>query len=295
MRRHWLPLAVSFYAAACAQIAGFEQLTPRQQSSGAGTGAFAGAIASGGSTPAVGGSPDDEGEAEGGGSSFGNAGGNVNIGNNAGAPPSAGMGGSASGGTEAGGAGSGGVEVVGGCNAQQLKNAFFDRGPFDWTQESTAPGILGVDDIILEKNNPRLTAAQVAPVSGDYLAWLGNRPNSDINTRVNLLQQVDIPEKISRLVVSGRIRIRTTEPTVADAKDWLDIALQDEDDFWSFHVWYVDAASEEWQTFEYAADDTALLDAVRGRTVTFIVESKTDTSYETHFWVDSLRFIAECP
>jgi hypothetical protein len=54
-------------------------------------------------------------------------------------------------------------------------------------------------------------------------------------------------------------------------------------------------ATDQWQAFEYQADDPAVLDAVRGRSLTFIAESKTDTSYETHFWLDSLSFIAECP
>jgi hypothetical protein len=296
MLRRWLPLALSFYGAACAQIAGFEQLTPKKQLNEAGTGGFAGAI-SAGPTAGDGGAPDGAGE----GGNVNEAGGNVNIGNNAGATSTAGttstagMGGSAGSGAGAGNAGSGGVEVVGGCDAEQLKNAFFDRGPVDWTTESTAPGILGVDDVILERNSLRLTEVQVEPQSGDYLAWFGNEPNSDINTRVNLMQEVDIPDRISRLVVSGRIRIRTDEPVVAEANDWLDIALQDEDDFWAFHTWYVDAADEEWQAFEYAADNPAVLDAVRGRTVTFIIESKTDTSSRTDFWVDSLSFIAECP
>jgi hypothetical protein len=295
MRRQWLVIAVSFYAAACAQIAGFEQLSPKKQPSDAGAGGFAGAIAStsGGSSTPSGGTNDREGE----GGNLGDAGSNVNIGNNAGATPVAGTGGSTAGsaGTGTGNAGSGGAEVVGGCNAQQLKNAHFDRGAIDWTQESTAPGILGVDDVILEKNSARLTTAQVAPKSGSYLAWLGGNPNSQQGTRVNLLQEVEIPEKISNLIVSGWIRIQTSEPVAAESNDQLDIALQDENDFWSFHVWYVASASDEWQPFEYEADDPTVLDALRGRKLTFIVESKTDTSFATHFWVDSLSFIAECP
>jgi hypothetical protein len=295
MRRHWLPLALSLYAAACAQIAGFEQLTPKKQPSGAGTGGFAGAMAAG-ATTGDGGATDGAGE----GGNGSDAGGNVNIGNNAGAASTAGttstagMGGSAGSGAGAGNAGSGGVEIVGGCNAEQLKNAFFDRGPLDWTMESTAPGIEVVEDVILERNSLRLTEVQVAPQSGNYLAWLGNAPNSD-PTHISLMQEVELPEKISRLVVSGRIRIRSEETVLADANDWLDIALQDEDDFWAFHTWYIDAADDEWQMFEYAADDRAVLDELRGRTVTFVVESKTDTTLETSFWVDSLSFIAECP
>jgi hypothetical protein len=290
MRRHWLPLALAFYGAACAQIAGFEQLTPKKQLNEAGTGGFAGAM-SAGSAAGVDGATDGAGE----GGTVNQAGGNVNIGNNAGATSTAGMGGSAGSGAGAGDAGSGGVEVVGGCNAEQLKNAFFDRGPVDWTEDSTAPGILGVDDVILERSSSRLTEVQVGPQSGDYLAWFGNEPNSDINTRVNLMQEVDIPDRISRLVVSGWIRIRSEETVLADSKDWLDIALQRGEDFWAFHTWYIDAADDEWQTFEYAADNPTVLDAVRGQTVTFIIESKTDTSLETSFWVDSLSFIAECP
>jgi hypothetical protein len=185
--------------------------------------------------------------------------------------------------------------VVGGCNAQQLMNASFDAGPVAWEQASTAPGILEVADVILAKSNTRLTTAQVAPKSDDYLAWLGGRPNSDKGTRVNLFQNVQIPAKVSNLIVSGWIRIRTTEPVAAEAEDQLDLALQDDENFWSFHVWRAADATDQWQSFEYQADDPTVLDAVRGRTLTFIAESKTDTTYETHFWLDSLSLIAECP
>lgn len=295
MRRQCLVIAFSLYAAACAQIAGFEQLSPKKQLSDAGAGAaagldgadsggVAGRVANGGATEPSGGANGGEGGKGQGASGAGNVGNAATAGS-----------GPVGGGAGTGNAGSGGAEVVGGCNAEQLKNAHFDRGAVDWTQESTAPGILGVDDVILEKNSERLLAAQVTPKTDNYLAWLGGRPNSSKPTRVNLLQSVQIPQKISNLVVSGWIRIKTTEPMVADSHDQLDIALQDEDNFWSFHVWYVDVADDEWHPFEYRADDPSVLDAVRGRALTFIIESKTDTSFETHFWVDSLSFIAECP
>lgn len=296
MRRQWPSIAVSFYALACAQIAGFEQLSAKREPNGVEAGGAAGVTTRGGSSPSLGGATDRAGE---GGSLNGDAGSNVNIGNNGGAPTS-GAGSGAAGGAGLGNSGSGtsgagGAEVVGGCNAEQLRNAHFDRGAVDWTQASTAPGILGVDDVILERGSDRLKDAPVAPQSGNYLAWLGGRPNSDQPTRVNLMQQVTIPAKVSGLVVTGWIQIHTAEENLADSNDLLDIALEDEDDFWSFHAWYIDEASVDWQPFEYRLDNVALLNAVRGRTLTFIVESKTDTSLETHFWVDSLSFVAECP
>lgn len=282
---------------ACAQLAGFEQLTSKQPPSDESAGGSAGSAptssagAKGGASSAGG----TEAAEAAGASAVGDAGSNGSIAGASGTAATGGRGGSAGNGSSAGNAGSGGAEVVGGCNAQQLKNANFDAGPVAWQQASTAPGIIEVADVILGKSNVRLTTAQVAPKSDDYLAWLGGRPNSDQGTRVNLLQDVQIPAKVSNLIVSGWIRIRTTEPVAAEANDQLDLALQDDQDFWSFHVWRVADATEQWQAFEYQADDPTVLDAVRGRTLTFIAESKTDTTYETHFWLDSLSFIAECP
>jgi hypothetical protein len=300
MRRHCLMIAAALASAACAQIAGFEQLSSKKPPNDEGAaGSVGGGVSNSNGVPSKGGANgSDAGESAGGGD--GEAGGNVNIGNNAGfAAGGVGPGGSgsAAGGAAAAGgsAAGGGGAVVGGCNAEQLKNGSFDAGPVDWTQESTAPGILGVDDVILDQANSRLTLVQVTPKSGNYLAWLGGRPNSDKSTRVNLLQSVQIPAKVSNLVVSGWIRMRTTEPVAVEANDQLDLALQDDDDFWSFHVWRVGDLPDEWQAFEFEADNPAVLDAVRGRTLTFIAESKTDTSYETHFWLDSLSFVAECP
>jgi hypothetical protein len=294
MLRQRLLIAASLGAVACAQIAGFEQLTSKQQPNGGGVSGFAGSVATSGGTSGGADSKAGAGTvaAAGDGASagaLGGAGGNGSVASTAGMATTAGKAGSA------GSAGTGGGEVVGGCNAQQLNNANFDAGPVAWDQASTAPGINEVADVILAKSNVRLTTAQVTPKSDDYLAWLGGRPNSSQGTRVNLLQNVQIPAKVSNLVVSGWIRIRTTEPVAADANDQLDLALQDDQDFWSFHVWRVADATDEWQWFEYQADDVTVLDAVRGRTLTFIAESKTDTSYETHFWLDSLSFIAECP
>jgi len=294
MLRQHLLIAAALGAVACAQIAGFEQLTSKQQPNGGGASGFAGSLATHGGA-AAGAESKAGGEtvaAAGDGASggaLGGAGGNGSVAGAAGTGTTGGKVGSA------GSAGAGGGEVVGGCNAQQLKNGSFDAGPVAWDQASTAPGISEVADVILAKSNVRLTTAQVTPKSDDYLAWLGGRPNSSQGTRVNLLQNVQIPAKVSNLVVSGWIRIRTTEPVAADANDQLDLALQDDQDFWSFHVWRVADATDEWQSFEYQADDVTVLDAVRGRTLTFIAESKTDTSYETHFWLDSLSFIAECP
>jgi hypothetical protein len=299
MLRQRLLIAAALSAMACAQLAGFEQLTSKQPPNDEGAGGLAGSAsssASAGIGASSAGATETVEAAAGAGDSggVGNAG---SKGSSAGAAATAagGTAASAGSGSNAGSAGSAGSEMVGGCNAQQLQNAQFDAGPVAWQQASTAPGILEVADVILAKGNARLATAQVAPKSDDYLAWLGGRPNSDKGTRVNLFQSVQIPAKVSNLVVSGWIWIRSTEPVAADSNDQLDLALQDEEDFWSFHVWRVADATQQWQAFEYQADDPTVLDAVRGRTLTFIAESKTDTTYETHFWLDSLSFIAECP
>lgn len=297
MLRQRLLIAAALGAMACAQIAGFEQLTskPPPNDGGAGGSAPGSGAAAGTDSNSRAGGTDSVGGASGLAANGGAVGDAGSDGSSASASGTATTGGSAGSGSSAGSAGAGGSEVVGGCNAQQLKNANFDAGPLAWEQASTAPGIIEVADVILAKTNARLTTAQVAPKSDNYLAWLGGRPNSDKGTRVNLLQTVQIPAKVSSLRVSGWIRIRTSEPVAADANDQLDLALQDDHDFWSFHVWRVADATDQWQTFEYQADDPTVLDAVRGRSLTFIAESKTDTSYETHFWLDSLSLIAECP
>jgi hypothetical protein len=298
MLRQRLLIAAALSAAACAQIAGFEELTSKPQPSDGGAAGLAGSTATSAGADNTGGTKTVESSAGASGDVTGDAGSDANIagtGGQGGSASGSSGAGSASGGSAVGTAGSAGGEVVGGCNAQQLMNASFDAGPVAWEQASTAPGILEVSDVILAKDNPRLTTAQVAPKSDDYLAWLGGRPNSDKGTRVNLFQNVQIPAKVSNLVVSGWIRIRTTEPVAAEAADQLDLALQDDENFWSFHVWRAADATNQWQSFEYQADDPTVLDAVRGRTLTFIAESKTDTTYETHFWLDSLSLIAECP
>lgn len=303
MLRQRLLIAAALSAVACAQIAGFEQLTSKPAPNQEGTGGSAGSATSSGASAGTdshssAGAADGVGAASGLGASggtSGDAGGDGSGTSTSGTATGGGTSGTSGSAGSSASAGAGGSEVVGGCNAQQLKNASFDAGPVAWEQASTAPGILEVADVILAKTNARLTTAQVAPKSDNYLAWLGGRPNSDKGTRVNLLQTVQIPAKVSNLVVSGWIRIRTTEPVAADSNDQLDLALQDDQDFWSFHVWRVADATEQWQAFEYQADDSAVLDAVRGRSLTFIAESKTDTSFETHFWLDSLSLIAECP
>jgi hypothetical protein len=304
MLRQRLLIAVALGVTACAQIAGFEQLTSKRPPNAAGAGGLAGSASAGSAatsagTDSTGGTKAVEASAGAGadGDVEADAGGNGNSAGSAGTPTTGGNGGSAGGGggSSAGTAGSAGGEVVGGCNAQQLKNANFDAGPVAWDQASTALGIIEVADVILAKGNARLTTAQVAPKSDDYLAWLGGRPNSEKGTRVNLFQNILIPAKVSNLVVSGWIRIRTLEPVAADANDQLDLALQDDENFWSFHVWRAGDATDQWQSFEYQADDPTVLDAVRGRTLTFIAESKTDTTNATHFWLDSLSLIAECP
>jgi len=193
-------------------------------------------------------------------------------------------------------AGSAGAPVIGGCNAELLRNGNFDAGPVDWRMESTAPGISEVSDIITKGDNARLVAANVAPYSGNYLAWLGGTQNSDKGTHMNLQQDVQIPLKVSRLVVSGWIQIKSTEPDPKFTSDQIDLTLQDVDPkYYSFHFWKGTEVTNGWKFFTYDIYDSTTLDVIRGRTMPFYAESIADTGEISSFWLDSISLFAECP
>jgi hypothetical protein len=308
-----LLLASAFSVVACAQIAGFEQLSsptiddPQagSHSAGAGRASQAGADADAGSEQVAGWSGEgaSAGTSSGAGASGrGGSGGNISGG---GSGPTAGVGGAAggtvgatagTGGAAAGASGAAGAPVSGGCNAQLLKNPNFDAGPSDWLLDSNGPGVSELSDVINKGTNQASILANVAPRPGGlYLAWLGGVVDSDKNTHVNLRQEVQIPAKISRLVLSGWIQIRTTESEPDETTDQLDLALQDDTMFWSFHVWKGTEVIGTWKSFSYPVADGAVLNAWRGRTLTFAAEAQADISEATSYWLDSLSLFAECP
>ena len=308
MVRPRLLLVSALCSVACAQIAGFDQLSSRKtEATEGGSGSeTAGASSIGGSAGAGRGPvPASAGESTGGVSTGGaSAGGSGNGGkssstsggnaSSAGSPSSGGSQASAGSAPTAGSGGAAGAAVIGGCNAQLLKNAAFDAGPVDWRQESKAPGILEVSDLIVDKERPALVQAGVMPQAGNYLAWLGGVLDSDKGSKTNLLQDVEIPAKVSKLVLSGFLQIKTTEPNPNETTDQLDLTLQDDTKYWSFHFWKGTELTNGWQAFSYEFSDAKRLDALRGRTLTFYAESIADTSEITSYWLDSISLFAQC-
>jgi hypothetical protein len=311
MLRHRPLIALALSVGACAQIAGFDELSSKHSQADAGASGAAGTrVTTGGNAAKAGngsgavGAESDAGEMSSGGAvgeagnaNSNNASGTANAG---GGGASGGGSGSAGGGASAGTAGSGGTEVVGGCNQQQITNGFFDAGPSaGWQQASTAPGIIDVSNVILRDDNARLAAAGIAPVSGRYLAWFGNKPNSEQGTRVNLFQKVTIPVNVNNLVVSGSIRIRTESTDPEKDIDQFEISLTEQNDLdsivWVFKLWYPSDATDRWTAFEAPEDDPDVLATLAGHTWNLIASSKSDTGDETDFWLDSLSFVAGCP
>ncbi len=275
MRLDLFLIAGVTFAVACSQIAGFEEFSGGEGSAGSAAepaggqgGASAGAAANGGSAQTEGG-----------------AGGELAV------VPSAGTGGVEE--AAAGAAGMNGTGARRGCDEQLLINADFDQGPVHWQEDSSWTGIETISDIIIERNSTNLLEYQVEPDTGDYLAWFGGVPDTDQKWRINLLQSVTIPIEVTRLVLTGRIRIATEETEALVRNDQLDLGLaQGEEQWWSLHVWDNRDSNEAWDSFEII--NTDFVDVFRGKELTFIAESMTDNEGETHFWLDSLKLEAEC-
>ncbi|HYP87010.1 MAG TPA: hypothetical protein VEQ59_02640, partial [Polyangiaceae bacterium] len=220
MLRQHLTLCAALGAVACAQIAGFKDLSPRQDEpangGSGGTSAGRGGASMNAGSGNVSGSDTDEaaaGESSGGAPVPGGGGrgvdGNVAGSATTGGAPSAGASSNAGTNATAGSGGSVDDEVVGGCNAEQLKNGSFDRGAAaaGWQLDpmSTALGITETSDVILEKQSSRLLKAGVAPQSGNYLSWLGSAAAEE-PAHVTFFQLVTVPDKVTRLVLRGYIR-----------------------------------------------------------------------------------------
>ncbi|HYQ17514.1 MAG TPA: hypothetical protein VEQ58_17195 [Polyangiaceae bacterium] len=300
-------------AAACAQIAGFKDLSPKQAEDGgsasvAGGGSSSkagsdrGAASNGGTEPAeamagesAGGTPPSSGGST-------SAGGNVAGGTSTGGKVTAGGSATAGSPSTSGSGGTGGEEVVGGCNMEQLKNGFFDRGPTaaGWQLDpgTSTLGISEIADVILDKQDAHLLADNVAPQSGDYLAWLIS-PEAEQPSHITIFQEVQVPQKVSKLVLKGSIRIRSAEPDFSQSKDQIDLALESltDDRYWSFNYWSVakDGAPDDWQAFEYPIGDRDALNELRGKSFRFKAETQADEGSTTTFWLDSLSLVAVCP
>jgi len=294
---------------ACAQIAGFDHLSSRnsEDADGGDSAEDAGQPSIGGSDDGGGGrgpAPGTAGQStidhagSGGRVSTGTAG-SVSTGTagstmtggggNGGNASSAGSGGKTGSAGSTPTAGAAGAPVIGGCNAELLRNGDFEAGTAFWRQESTAPGINDVSKLIVKAGSQGLVMENVAPYAGDYVAWLGGVLDSDKGSRTNLLQDVQIPADVSKLVLSGWIQIKTLETNPDETSDQLDLVLQDGGPkYWSFHFWKGTEVTNGWKAFSYEISEATRLAPLRGRTLTFYAESIQDTSLESSFWVDSL-------
>lgn len=310
MRLQALSIVVLLGVAACAQIAGFEELEASQPDevggasiggsfagsglSDAGRPAGAGNVPSGGTLGASGATTSSEPTA--GENADPAHGGSIGVGSE---PSSEGGGGSTS---QAGGvAGSGGSPVVGDCDVNLLRNPDFEEGPAVW--DYVAKNLpLTLRDLIVHDSSTKLASAGVSPKAGHYLAWLGGALNDDGGSRTEILQQVQIPAKATKLVVSGWLQVKTSEPPTAAPYDHFEFTLDDDQDGqWFFHTWWLnpsqgDTPAQRGQWFSFSeqleADD---LEQVRGRRLTFVADAQADTENETSYWLDSLSLVASCP
>jgi hypothetical protein len=313
MRSHALSIVVLSSAAACAQIAGFEELEARKPDAAAGT-AIGGSSAGGRISSA--GKPADDGRASNGGTlgaSGATSSGEPIAGESTnpaagGASGAAGEASSASGGGggsaqagSAGVSGSGGSPVIGACNVNLLRNPDFEDGPAVW--DYVAKNVpLALPDLIVPDSNTRLSSAGVIPRAGHYLAWLGGVLNEDGGSRTDILQQVQIPAETTKLVVSGWLQVKTTEPKAGAPYDHFEFTLDDDQDGqWFFHTWWLNPTQGDtpvqlgqWFSFseQLEADD---LEQVRGRLLTFVADAQADSENETSYWLDSLSLVASCP
>jgi hypothetical protein len=216
-------------------------------------------------------------------------------GSDAGATAGGTAGASSQGGSSAA-AGSGGVAGEAPCG-ELLVNGDFDLGPSaGWREFVTYSESVR---IVVPKDDAWLVAQGVPPVAGDYLAWLGGIPDNEERAHTSRLHQtVRIPAKASRLRFSGWLWVKTLEPdsdALYDRSYGQLVQVEDIPDESSvlhvFSQWSNLDSGTGWTEFDF---DTTELDALRDRTVTLEVYSRTDLTFETSFWLDSLSLYAEC-
>lgn len=311
MRHHALPIVSLLSAAACAQIAGFEKLEAHEPDAAGGS-AIPGGVDGSGLSEA--GKPPNQAAANGGMPGSGTSGtsnlaeataGQATDGGDGGATE---LGGAAAGGSgpgggngQAGSAGSGGSSVIGACDVNLLRNPDFEAGPVVW--DYVAKNVpLTLPELIVDDANTKLSSIGVSPKAGHYLAWLGGALNDDRGSRTDILQQVQIPAKATKLVVSGWLQVKTSEPSTGTPYDHFEFTLDDDQQGqWFFHTWWLNPSQGDtperlgqWFSFseELRVED---LEQVRGRRLTFVADAQADSENETSYWLDSLSLVATCP
>jgi hypothetical protein len=244
-----------------------------------------GTLGAGGKTT-VGGTSSNGGQSVSGGTSA--TGGKAATGGTLGTGGKAATGGTAT--VSGGSAGAAGGEPIGGCDRQLLLNADFEQGPgVAWTETSTWAGI----QIVTHRNDAKLKAEGVSPFTGDYLAWLGGIPDNQYDHHVTMLtQKIEIPAGAAQLTLSGKYWVKTTESQSEDFDEaYLEFEGVDESVVWQALPLTNRNAASAWTTFEKSTFD---LDAIRGRTVTFVAYARTDPAGKTSFFLDALRLVATC-
>jgi hypothetical protein len=199
----------------------------------------------------------------------------------------------------AGGAGSGSgseantqPEVIGGCFNQLLGNGNFDAGHVAWSE--VAP----VRDVIVQRDDPGLIAAGVAPQSGDYLAWIGGVANSEYDFyQTTISQDVAIPAETLSLTLTGYVWVAQPELGQMPA-DWAVLEFSDPDPnaplnglVWQVALWNDESVNSGWQYFEIQRTE---VERLKGRTLPLIGSARSNGGGTLSVWLDSLRLEARC-
>lgn len=177
-----------------------------------------------------------------------------------------------------------------GCDRELLENGDFEAGRKVWSETWDGGDPF---QIIVPRNHARLSAAGVSPRDGNYLAWLGGIPDDEWDSHNTVLSQpVQIPADAAVLTLKGYIWVRSLETPETKA-DYAVIELADEEGNipWQIQLWNRDHATSDWVYFEKSSNE---LDLVRGQTLTFVAQARTDLTEESSFWLDSLSFVASC-
>jgi hypothetical protein len=185
--------------------------------------------------------------------------------------------------------GSGGMTPIGGCNNELLVNAGFDSGKgVGWEEMSDWPGI----DLVVNEDDPALTAEGVSPDAGSFLAWLGGIPDNEWDHYVTLIQQrVLIPAGASSLTLSGRHLVQSTDDPSAEYDEaYLEFDLDDAVVWQSIRLTNL-SASTGWVSFSKTTTD---LEDLAGKTLLFYAYARTDLTGKTSFFLDSLSLVASC-
>jgi hypothetical protein len=211
-----------------------------------------------------------------------------NTGTGAGGTPPI-TGGNTGAGGRTGAAGASGGETTGGCNNELLVNAGFESGKgVGWEEMSDWPGI----DLVVNEDDPALTAEGVSPYAGSFLAWLGGIPDNEWDHNVTLIQQrVLIPATASSLTLSGRHLVQSADDPSAEYDEaYLEFDLDDAVVWQSIRLTNL-SASTGWVSFSKTTTD---LEDLAGKTLLFYAYARTDPTGKTSFFLDSLSLVASC-